>query len=121
MMMRQIFGLLTVVVFLLAAVSAPVSQVGAGDEKGKNHMVEMYDNYFKPKEITIAAGDTITWVNRGKRTHDAASDDKGKTFSTGPVNKGRTSKAIRFTKAGQIGYVCTYHEEDDMKGTIIVK
>jgi plastocyanin len=67
-------------------------------------------------------GDTITWVNKGKRTHDAASsDDKGKTFKTGAVKKEQKSKPIKFNKAGKIPYVCTYHEDDDMKGTIIVK
>jgi plastocyanin len=120
--MRRLFALAISLAFVVAL--APSVRVAAEDKKEDNkpkgHVVEMHDNSFKPKAITIAAGDTITWVNKGDHTHDAKSDDNGKTFDTKAVKKGQKSKPIKFEKAGKFPYVCTYHE-DEMSGTVIVK
>jgi plastocyanin len=110
---------------VLVVALAALGEAGADDKKDekkpKNHTVEMHDDYFKPKEITIAAGETITWVNKGKKTHTATSADEGKTFDTKNVKKGEKSKPIKFEKAGKVEYICKPHEDHDMKGTIIVK
>ena len=104
---------------LVALGTAAAEEKKEGEKKAKNHTVEMHDDFFKPKEITIAVGDTITWVNKGKHTH-TATDGDGKTFDTKNVKKGEKSKPVKFEKAGKIPYYCKPHEED-MKGTIIVK
>jgi plastocyanin len=123
MPMRRLFSLFTSLMLVVAWTT--LSQGGVDDKKDdkkpKNHIVEMHDNSFKPKEIKIAVGDTITWVNKGDHTHNAVSNDKGKTFDTRAVKAGAKSKPITFKKTGSFPYVCTYHEDDDMKGTILVK
>jgi plastocyanin len=116
-------SLLTSALVLVAAVAglrpADAGDQKAEDKKPKNHIVEMGDTFFKPKEITISVGDTITWVNKGKQTHTATSDD-GKTFDTKGVKAGAQSKPVKFEQAGKFPYHCDPHE-DDMKGTVIVK
>src|SRR5262249_22099660 len=85
--MRRLAALAAGVV--LMAAFAILNQGDANAQKaGKNHTVEMHDDYFKPKEITIKVGDTITWVNKGNKTDHAVSDDNGKTFKTPAVKKG---------------------------------
>jgi plastocyanin len=89
---------------------------------GKKHEVLMLDNSYKPAKITIEAGDTIVWVNKGKKTHTATSADKvpkDLEFDTDDVEPGKSAKPITFAKAGEIPYVCIHHR--DMKGTVIVK
>jgi plastocyanin len=39
--------------------------------------VEMRDNYFSPSSLTIALGDTVTWINRGAHQHNTVSRDLG--------------------------------------------
>jgi len=115
--MRRRFALLASLVALVAlAVLVPVD---AADPKPKKHVVEMRDNKFEPKEITITVGDSVTWVNKGKHRHNATSSDGGKTFKTGPVKPGEKAKPHKFSKTGKVPYRCTVHE--GMKGTVIVK
>src|SRR5262249_19113659 len=76
------------------------------EKAGKAHTVEILDNSFKPKSITVMVGDTVTWVNKGKRTHTATSDDDGKTFDTKNLKASDKSKPVKFTKAGTVRYHC---------------
>lgn len=41
------------------------------------HTVVADDDFFEPKELTIEAGDTVTWVNQGSaaRPHNVVADD----------------------------------------------
>lgn len=110
-------------VFLVAL----LVQTSSGEEKkpenaaARNHNVEMLDDEFKPKEIAIAVGDTITWVNKGEKKHTATADDKNDPnfFDTGDVKPGESSNPVEFKKAGTVPYHCIHHKK--MKGTITVK
>jgi plastocyanin len=119
--MSRLFVLVVSLVLVVAL--APLGQIGADDKKSKNHIVEMHDDYFKPKEIKIKVGDTITWVNKGDHPHNAYHKGKDKALSVDSktVKEGKESKPMKFTKAGKIPYVCTFHEDKGMKGTIIVE
>ena len=74
--------------------------------------VGIYDFYYLPTNITVAVGDTVTWINKVPRAHDStyydpnnpelslwASDllDENETFS------------YTFTSAGSYPYVCAVH------------
>jgi plastocyanin len=71
-------------------------QASTADEKPKgkaavkNHTVEMRDDVFKPKDITIEVGDTVTWVNKGVNDHTATADKKSDPnfFDTMDVARG---------------------------------
>jgi plastocyanin len=116
--MRRFLGVLLPALFFASLMALRGAGTAEGEEKkaaGKNHKVEMRDNVFKPVTITITAGDTITWVNKGGNTHTAT----GQGFNTGDVASGKSSKPVKFTKAGTIQYRCKHHK--GMQGKIIVK
>jgi plastocyanin len=70
---------------------------------------------FTPPEITISAGQTVTWKNSGSIPHTATAT--GGQFDTGNVAPGE-SKAVTLATAGTFAYQCTPHPW--MKGTVIV-
>jgi len=121
-MKKQAFGLLCVAVAAFALLDGDVAAQGK-KPAGKNHKVKMLDNKFDPAKIEIAVGDTITWVNEGKKTHTATSekgvDVKEDSFDTKDVEPGKSSKAIAFKRAGKVPYHCLHHAK--MKGEIVVK
>ena len=123
--MKRSIGLLFGVLLAVCLTGLKAADSAEKDEKkaaGKNHKVEMLDDEFKPKAITIEEGDTITWVNKGAKTHTAASGEKvpkDMAFDTKDVDAGKSSKPIEFKKAGKIPYECEHHEK--MEGTITVK
>ena len=72
------------------------------------------DFSFTPKLLTVKAGTTVTWTNRGSTTHNV----KGPGFFSQALDPGK-SYSHRFTTPGRIPYLCTLHPSL-MKGTIVV-
>jgi plastocyanin len=70
---------------------------------------------FKPKTITITAGETVTWSNRDSVGHSATADDG--SFDTGVI-AGGSSGQRSFDTAGTYTFHCTPHPF--MKGTVRV-
>ncbi|HEX6137848.1 MAG TPA: cupredoxin family copper-binding protein [Casimicrobiaceae bacterium] len=61
---------------------------------------------FVPKEVTVAPGTRITWINRDETPHTVASDDK--SF----VSKGLDTDdkfEHTFSHEGDFNYICTVH------------
>jgi plastocyanin len=117
--MKRIVAFGTVLAVFVALAALGRAGDDAKAKKGKQHTVRMEDNKFKPATLKIKVGDSVVWVNKGKKTHTATSDDDGKTFDTKDVAPGKKSKPVTFAKAGKFKYVCTFHEK--MKGTVIVQ
>src|SRR5262249_15533865 len=89
--MRRLAGLLLGAVVVLGLTVAGVGgQEKKEEKKGKEHKVQMLDNKFDPKELTIEVGDTVTWVNKGEKVHTATADEKVKDnpFDTKNVKPG---------------------------------
>ena len=73
------------------------------------------DFAFQPTPVTIAAGGTVTWVNRGAAPHTVtASDD---SFDSSLIEAGG-SFSQAFATPGRYAFVCTFHP--DMAGTVEV-
>jgi plastocyanin len=70
---------------------------------------------FTPPDITIAAGQNVTWMNAGTQAHTATSTSGA--FDTGLVQPGE-SQTITLDSAGSYAYQCTPHPW--MKGTVTV-
>jgi plastocyanin len=70
---------------------------------------------FTPPEVTINAGQSITWTNSGTIAHTATATDG--SFDTGQLPPGQ-SKTITLSSPGTFAYACTPHPW--MKGTITV-
>jgi plastocyanin len=90
---------------------------GDGDDGavgvGGGPVVQLKDSRFKPADLTVAAGQTVTW------------DWKDRFVQHNVVGDGFASKTKRsgtfthtFTRPGTYSYRCTLHEQ--MTGTITV-
>lgn len=80
-----------------------------------SHQVMIQNFAFVPENLTVAAGDTITWINMDGAPHTATGD--GGTFDTGRLNRGE-SASITVSSAGQLSYFCTFHRR--MRGTVTI-
>jgi plastocyanin len=75
---------------------------------------------YAPKHIEIKTGQAVVWKNTGLTHHSATSNDEGKTFDTGLIPPGKTSKEVVFDQPGQYAYHCTLHGKT-MSAEITVK
>ena len=91
-----------------AAAQPPTSAGGA--------KVSVQDNTFKPGNIKVKAGDTVTFTNDGAVAHTVTATD-GADFDSGTLAPGKTFSFVA-AGHGKISYVCTIHP--GMQGTIEV-
>src|SRR5438874_9036039 len=83
----------------------------ADDQKpeAKPVTVTMKSLGYDPKKLEIHTGDSVVWTNESRTTHTAMSDDEGKTFDTGEVEPGQSSKPAKFENEGEFKYHCKVH------------
>ncbi|MEJ6746282.1 MAG: cupredoxin family copper-binding protein [Yoonia sp.] len=99
-----------------AFVALPLTAAMArADSHTTTHTVVIKSMKFTPADITIKAGDSVTWVNEDRPRHSAT--DLGGAFDTGLLATGDTA-TLTFGDAGQFGYRCTPHR--NMRGTITI-
>jgi len=92
------------------------------------HTVEMANFQFVPRDISIDAGDTITWVNKDLPQHDTVSGSFGIPSGVWDSNDqfGRLMSrnevySFSFPSAGTFPYYCTPHwAAQDMNGSVSV-
>jgi len=96
---------------------------GGGASAGGGASVGMKDIQFDPKDLTVKAGETITFTNDESVPHDVHKESgPGGDFSSGPdggMQQGDTFK-LKLDKPGTYKYVCHVHAPG-MAGTITVK
>ncbi|HLC62853.1 MAG TPA: cupredoxin family copper-binding protein [Candidatus Nanoarchaeia archaeon] len=71
---------------------------------------------FNPGEITIKAGDKITWINNDDVKHTVTSDS-GVELKSGLFGNGEKYEHV-FNAVGEYSYYCEPHP--NMKGKVIV-
>ena len=110
------------VAFTLACWFASTAAKKSDDKKAepKPVTVTIKSLSYDPKKLEIHVGDSVVWTNESKTAHTATSDDDGKTFDTGEVEPGKSSKPVKFEKDGEFKYHCKVHGKT-MSGTIVVK
>jgi amicyanin len=105
-----------------SADKAPPKNLKSSKAGGQAPKVTMEDTSFKPTELSVKAGATVTWTNEDSVGHDVKSTGgPGGKYSSGAAGglaKGDTFKH-RFAKPGTYDYVCTVHP--NMAGYVIVK
>jgi plastocyanin len=79
--------------------------------------VTLYDNSFRPNQITAAAGTTVRWVNDGQHHHTVTSDSG--LWDSGELASGE-SYEYTFAAAGTYRYHCKFHDKE-MRGVVIVR
>jgi plastocyanin len=94
-----------------------VAMLAAGSPvRGATHTVMINGLAYTPATLTIAVGDTVTWMNNDVQAHTATAS--GGAFDSGTMNPGQ-SFSFTFTAAGSFAYTCSFHAE--MTGTITVQ
>jgi plastocyanin len=108
--MRVTRGLLAAC--LLAALYVPVAARAAPADIG------IRDNFFDPREVHIEPGDTVTWADRGFRSHTVTSDTG--LFESGVMSAGEFS--FTFEQKGVYYYHCRLHggARRGMWGVVVV-
>ncbi|MGW0007088.1 cupredoxin domain-containing protein [Nocardia grenadensis] len=118
-----------------ALVTALLSGCGAGDstdeatktdtsgaqvrpDREATVTVEVEDDQFSPADITISAGDTVSWHFDGDLPHGVQGiGDKAMSINSPLFEVGDWSHT--FTQPGEYRYLCPIHP--DMRGTITVE
>jgi plastocyanin len=88
-----------------------------GGGGGGGAEVSMEGIAFNPAEVSVGAGDTVTWTNNDTVGHDVTADN----FSSGDpggLAAGDTFEHT-FEEAGTFDYVCSVHT--GMEGTVTVE
>ena len=95
-----------VLVCVAALASCAQSGQAADRPQPKTHNVVMEGMVFQPNVITIAAGDTVVWINKDLVPHTATSSAAG--FDSNIV---AANKAWRhtFERTGDFDYICSLH------------
>ena len=106
----KFFGTLARGAMIFAVAAAIASPVRAATIEAK------IDNFtFNPQQITVKAGDTVTWTNRDDIPHTVA--DPG-TFKSKALDTG-DSFSFTFATPGSFDYFCSLHPH--MTGRIVVE
>ncbi len=78
--------------------------------------IEIKDFDFHPKNVTIAAGGSVTWKNRDGEPHTVTSTDG--LFRSGALDQDE-SFTHQFDRPGIYTYLCSVHPK--MRATVTVK
>jgi plastocyanin len=97
----------------------PAESGGGG---GGGAQVTMKNIQFHPGNVTIKAGQTVTWTNDEGVAHDVDGSGGGTKFTSGPTGGMMQGDTFKFTfkKPGKYDYVCRVHAPG-MHGTVTVK
>lgn len=107
----------TVAICAWLASAAIVAMLAAGSPvRAATHTVMINGLAYSPATLSIAVGDTVTWMNNDVQAHTATAS--GGAFDSGTMNPGQ-SFSFTFTTAGSFVYTCNFHAE--MTGTITVQ
>ncbi len=119
-MNKKLF-LIPALAFLLAAcapkgASTPSQPTGKGLESSAAVVIQNFA--FNPKEITVKAGQTISFTNKDLAGHSLTSDD-GTSFDTGVKGQNQSGAFTAPTTPGTYTFHCTPHP--GITGTLIVE
>ena len=110
--------LIAVAATTMVAVAAPATAAP------RTVTVKFGEYFYRPKNLTIRAGDRVRFVNVGKIEHTVADSTKSGTIRSRiikprPLAHGK-SQTVRFAHRGTVYYLCTFHPSL-MRGRIVVR
>jgi len=97
----------------LAAVAFLVPIMTSGPASAEDHKNEIKGLSFNPEQITVRAGDSVTWVNEDSDRHHLMGDG----FESNDLTHEATF-TTEFPEPAQLTYHCTIHTY--MEGKIVV-
>lgn len=101
--------------------AAPSSSVAAKPASAVT--VQLGEYFYRPKALTVSAGQSVRFVNVGKIEHTvadttAAGDIRSALIRPRSLAHGQ-SQTVRFASTGTVHYLCTFHPTL-MRGVITV-
>lgn len=83
-------------------------------------VVDIGDNYFSPKTISVPAGVKVKWNNVGRSTHNVT-PNSGKSFGASLL--AGESYTVAFSTPGTYAYYCTLHGAPGIAqyGTVVAR
>ena len=105
-----------VVALLLGPVIGAMLAFGVVAAQDATNVITIDNFTFSPKELTVAVGTTVKWVNHDDIPHTVV--EKKTTFRSKALDTD-DSYSYTFTSAGAFDYFCGLHPH--MVGQIIVK
>ncbi|MBI2859556.1 MAG: cupredoxin family copper-binding protein [Chloroflexi bacterium] len=112
-MKRLIITLLLGLSAMACGPSQLAGTTGTSQTAGPGTVV-ISSSVFNPLEITVKAGDAVTWINRDTVPHTIT----GGGWNSGNLTRG-DQYSRKFDTTGPFDYVCAYHP--GMKGKVTVK
>src|SRR5207302_1610611 len=98
---------LAVVIGVAVAPLAPAgSAVGGAQVLMVDNEPDLTNWHFDPADVTVTAGSTVVWHNKGHEEHSVTADDK--SFDSGLTKPG-TDFQRAFPKVGVYAYHCQPH------------
>ena len=76
---------------------------------------------FEPNEVTVKAGDTVTFVNNALPPHNIIVDGRADLSRESLMFSPGETQEIVFADAGDFNFKCALHEGAGMKGVIHVQ
>jgi plastocyanin len=94
---------------------------------------------YEPQKVTVIAGETVTWTNQSSEAHSvtaykASVASNAEYFSSGGFDSEEEARghvdvlmttgdtfSVRFDHPGTYRYFCIPHEDQGMRGTIVVE
>lgn len=112
---KRAIARLLVLVLALSAIAVPAGARTDEARGGERVRVRIVDNRFSPRDITIARGTQVRWVNRGNNPHTTTSNTD--LWDSGTLSSGERFTR-RFGRRGTFNYHCEIHPT--MTATITV-
>ena len=109
-------GRAVVVAMLLGPILGAMLAFGAVAAQDATNVITIDNFTFSPKELTVALGTTVKWVNHDDIPHTVV--EKKTTFRSKALDTD-DSYSFTFTSAGEFDYFCGLHPH--MVGKVIVK
>lgn len=104
----------SLLLLLAIYISTFINHVNAAQsDKKTNHVVIISGFEFKPKELTVAIGDTITWLNKDSAPHNVTMSVNQKMITPNL----ETNQKFTYTIEEAFDYLCGLHPP--MTGKII--
>ena len=113
---RLAIGRALVVAILLGPVAGAMLAFAAVAAQDPTNVVTIGNFTFSPKDLTVAVGTTVKWVNHDDIPHNVINKDKA--FRSKALDTD-DSYSFTFASAGTFDYFCGLHPH--MQGKIIVK
>ncbi|VTT87458.1 Halocyanin [Halorubrum sp. DM2] len=128
----------------VGSAAATVGLAGCAGVGGEpDYDVGMLASAYEPRQVTVAVGDTVAWMNTSARAHTVTATEGGipdaaEFFASGGFDDYATAKEAwdadfggilesgdrfehTFTVPGAYEYVCIPHREGGMYGTVVVE